>query len=180
LKIAHQLDDILRKGIDVGVEIAPQGACGELIGARCATDAQVDAVGMERGQCTELLRHHQRRMVRQHDATGGRPGWWRCRRPHGQITTAVAALAMAAIHRHDDANGKACVSSRRRLRRVQDQGGAQTCRGTGDEARETPRVDVALNAQKQLRKGVGILKVAKTLGLATGTVQKIKQVTGTT
>jgi len=69
LKIAHQLDDILRKGIDVGVEIAPQGACGQLIGARRATDAEIDAAGMERGQRTELLRHHQRRMVRQHDAT---------------------------------------------------------------------------------------------------------------
>jgi hypothetical protein len=40
-----------------------------------------------------------------------------------------------------------------------------------------PKVDVALEhkAQKQLKKGVGILKVAKTLGLGTGTVQRIKQ-----
>jgi DNA invertase Pin-like site-specific DNA recombinase len=40
-----------------------------------------------------------------------------------------------------------------------------------------PKVDLALEckAQKQLEKGVGILKVAKTLGLGTGTVQRIKQ-----
>ena len=40
-----------------------------------------------------------------------------------------------------------------------------------------PKVDVALErkAQWQLEKGVGILKVAKMLGLGTGTVQRIKQ-----
>jgi DNA invertase Pin-like site-specific DNA recombinase len=40
-----------------------------------------------------------------------------------------------------------------------------------------PKVDVALErkAQKRLKKGVGILKVAKTLGLGAGTVQRIKQ-----
>jgi DNA invertase Pin-like site-specific DNA recombinase len=40
-----------------------------------------------------------------------------------------------------------------------------------------PKVDVALErkAQRQLEKGVGILKVAKMLGLGTGTVQWIKQ-----
>jgi hypothetical protein len=43
-----------------------------------------------------------------------------------------------------------------------------------------PRVDTSLKrkAQKQLRKGVGILKVAKMLGLGTGTVQRIKQEMG--
>ena len=43
-----------------------------------------------------------------------------------------------------------------------------------------PKVDIALErkAQKQLQKGVGILKVAKTLGLGTGTVQRIKQEMG--
>jgi hypothetical protein len=40
-----------------------------------------------------------------------------------------------------------------------------------------PKVDVALErrAQRQLEKGVGILKVAKMVGLGTGTVQRIKQ-----
>jgi DNA invertase Pin-like site-specific DNA recombinase len=40
-----------------------------------------------------------------------------------------------------------------------------------------PKVDSALErkAQKQLKKGTGILKVAKSLGLGTGTVQRIKQ-----
>jgi hypothetical protein len=33
-------------------------------------------------------------------------------------------------------------------------------------------------AKKQLKKGVGILKVAKMLGLGTGTVQRIKQEMG--
>jgi DNA invertase Pin-like site-specific DNA recombinase len=43
-----------------------------------------------------------------------------------------------------------------------------------------PKVDVALErkAQKQLQNGVGILKVAKMLGLGTGTVQRIKQEMG--
>jgi DNA invertase Pin-like site-specific DNA recombinase len=40
-----------------------------------------------------------------------------------------------------------------------------------------PKVDRELErkAQKQLAKGVGILRVAKTVGLGTGTVQRIKQ-----
>jgi DNA invertase Pin-like site-specific DNA recombinase len=40
-----------------------------------------------------------------------------------------------------------------------------------------PKVEIFLEhkAQKQLKKGVGILKVAKMLGLGTGTVQRIKQ-----
>jgi DNA invertase Pin-like site-specific DNA recombinase len=40
-----------------------------------------------------------------------------------------------------------------------------------------PKVDIALErkARKQLEKGVGILRVAKMLGLGTGTVQRIKQ-----
>jgi hypothetical protein len=43
-----------------------------------------------------------------------------------------------------------------------------------------PKVDVALErkAQKQLKKGVGILKVAKMVGLGTGTVHRIKQEMG--
>jgi DNA invertase Pin-like site-specific DNA recombinase len=43
-----------------------------------------------------------------------------------------------------------------------------------------PKIEVALErkAQRQLQKGVGILKVAKTLGLGTGTVQRIKQEMG--
>jgi DNA invertase Pin-like site-specific DNA recombinase len=40
-----------------------------------------------------------------------------------------------------------------------------------------PKIDTALErkAQRQLAKGTGILKVAKSLGLGTGTVQRIKQ-----
>jgi hypothetical protein len=49
----------------------------------------------------------------------------------------------------------------------------------GVEAR-TPKVDPALErkAKKQLEKGTGILKVAKMLGLGTGTAQRIKQEMG--
>jgi hypothetical protein len=45
-----------------------------------------------------------------------------------------------------------------------------------------PKIDIALErkAQTQLKKGVGILKVAKMLGLGTGTVQRIKQEMGAT
>ena len=43
-----------------------------------------------------------------------------------------------------------------------------------------PKIDAVLErkAQKQLEKGIGILKVAKALGLGTGTVQRIKQEMG--
>jgi hypothetical protein len=43
-----------------------------------------------------------------------------------------------------------------------------------------PKVDAALarKAEKQLKKGVGILKVAKMVGLGTGAVQRIKQEMG--
>ena len=43
-----------------------------------------------------------------------------------------------------------------------------------------PKIDVALErkAQKQLKKGVGIVKLAKTRGLGTGPVQRIKQEMG--
>jgi DNA invertase Pin-like site-specific DNA recombinase len=39
-----------------------------------------------------------------------------------------------------------------------------------------PKIDAALErkVQRQLEKGIGILKVAKSLGLGTGTVQRIK------
>jgi DNA invertase Pin-like site-specific DNA recombinase len=45
-----------------------------------------------------------------------------------------------------------------------------------------PKINRALEhkAQQQLEKGIGILKVAKTLGLGTGTVQRIKQEIGKT
>jgi DNA invertase Pin-like site-specific DNA recombinase len=43
-----------------------------------------------------------------------------------------------------------------------------------------PKIDIALEqkVQKHLKKGMGILKVAKSLGLGTGTVQRIKQELG--
>ena len=48
-------------------------ASGELIGAWRATEPEIDAVRVERSQRTELLRDHERRMVRKHDAAGAHP-----------------------------------------------------------------------------------------------------------
>ena len=45
-----------------------QRAHGELIRARRPAEAQIDAARIQRGQRAELLGHHQRRMVGQHDA----------------------------------------------------------------------------------------------------------------
>ena len=41
-----------------------------MIGARRAAEPEIDAAGKERRQRAELLRHLQRRVVRQHDAAG--------------------------------------------------------------------------------------------------------------
>jgi len=47
-----------------------QRARGDLVGARRATDAEVDASGEQRLEGAELLGDHQGRVVRQHDPTG--------------------------------------------------------------------------------------------------------------
>ncbi|MNP54124.1 hypothetical protein D3C76_1486570 [compost metagenome] len=41
-----------------------------MIGTGCTAEAQIDTPGVQRLQRTELLGDHQRRMVRQHHATG--------------------------------------------------------------------------------------------------------------
>ena len=61
-----QVDDlareILRRGVGVGIE----RQCGQSIGARRATDAQVDSPRGDRFEDPELLRHLERRVMRQH------------------------------------------------------------------------------------------------------------------
>ena len=73
-----------------------------------------------------------------------------------QVTGAFAEFERSMIRQRVKAGLKRAVAQGKRLGR--------------------PKVDSALErkAQKQLRKGVGILKVAKALGLGTGTVQRIK------
>ena len=66
-EVLLQLDHVAGERVDVPVQVAAQGAAGPLIGARSAAESQVDAPGKERGERAELLRDHQRRMVRQHD-----------------------------------------------------------------------------------------------------------------
>jgi DNA invertase Pin-like site-specific DNA recombinase len=78
-----------------------------------------------------------------------------------QITGAFAEFERSIIRQRIRAGLKRVVAEGRRLGR--------------------PKVDATLErkAQKELKKGVGILRVAKTLGLGTGTVQRIKQEMGT-
>ena len=77
-----------------------------------------------------------------------------------QITGAFAEFERSIIRQRIKAGLKRVVAEGRRLGR--------------------PKVDATLErkAQKELKKGVGILRVAKTLGLGTGTVQRIKQEMG--
>jgi hypothetical protein len=77
-----------------------------------------------------------------------------------QVTGAFAEFERSIIRQQIKAGLKRAVAEGQRLGR--------------------PKVDVVLErkAQKELRKGVGILRVAKTLGLGTGTVQRIKQEMG--
>ena len=74
-----------------------------------------------------------------------------------QVTGAFAEFERSMIRQRVKAGLKRAIAQGKRLGR--------------------PKVDSALErkAQKQLQKGVGILKVAKALGLGTGTVQRIKQ-----
>jgi DNA invertase Pin-like site-specific DNA recombinase len=77
-----------------------------------------------------------------------------------QITSAFADFERSMIRQRIKAGLKRAVAEGARLGR--------------------PKVDPALElrAQKELKKGVGILRVAKTLGLGTGTVQRIKREMG--
>ena len=66
LKFDHVVGEVLGGGVDV----PPERADGELVGARRAAEAEIDAAGKQARQRAELLGDDQRRMVGQHDAAG--------------------------------------------------------------------------------------------------------------
>ena len=68
-EVALQLDDVLRERVGAA-RVAAQRAHRQLVGARRAAEAEVDAAGVERLERAELLGDHERRVVRQHDAAG--------------------------------------------------------------------------------------------------------------
>ena len=72
-KVAHQFAHIGRKIIHLTTAHSPQRPHGALIGTWGAAKAKVDAVGIERSQGAKLFGNHQRRVVRQHDATRADP-----------------------------------------------------------------------------------------------------------
>ncbi|MCY1512457.1 hypothetical protein D9M68_469180 [compost metagenome] len=66
-----QFGDLLRKVLAFAQQaVAAQRAHGRLVGAGSAAETEIDAVRIEGGEGAEVFRHHQRRMVRQHDAAG--------------------------------------------------------------------------------------------------------------
>ncbi|MNN24775.1 hypothetical protein D3C81_1382170 [compost metagenome] len=68
-EVMQQLGHVLRELVGT-VEVAAQCTCGGVVGTRRATEAQVDASRIKRGQRAELLGDLQRRVVGQHDAAG--------------------------------------------------------------------------------------------------------------
>ena len=52
------------------MSIPTQGARGELIAPRCAPESEIDPPRIKRGKGAELLRDHERRVVREHDPAG--------------------------------------------------------------------------------------------------------------
>ena len=72
-KVAHQLAHIGRKIIHLAAAHSPQRPHGALIGPGGATKAEIDAIRIERSQGAKLFGNHQRRVVRQHDATRADP-----------------------------------------------------------------------------------------------------------
>ena len=70
IEVRHELEDVLRKGVGVARERAPERAGGCAVPARGASQAQIDASRKQRFERAEPFRHHERRMVRKHDAAG--------------------------------------------------------------------------------------------------------------
>ena len=67
LEIGDQFQHVAWEVVHVAGERAAHSPGGQLVGARRAPDAKVDAPRMQRGQGAELLGDHQGRVVRQHD-----------------------------------------------------------------------------------------------------------------
>src|SRR5690606_1413694 len=53
--------------IQYGILVAAKRLCGKWIGSRCASESQVDSVGIKRRKGSELFGHYERGMVWQHD-----------------------------------------------------------------------------------------------------------------
>ena len=68
-EVAHQLEEILRKGIGVA-PTATKRPRRHRVGSRRASQRQIDAAGKERLERAELLGDDERRVIRQHDAAG--------------------------------------------------------------------------------------------------------------
>ena len=65
----QQFLEAFQEVVAAGILLAPpQHVRGHLIGAGCAPEAEIDAARKQRLENFEPFRHHQRRMVRQHDA----------------------------------------------------------------------------------------------------------------
>jgi hypothetical protein len=63
-----QFRHLFREIVAVARQIAAQCAHGRAVGTRCTAEPQVDAPRVQRRQRAEVFRHHQRRVVGQHDA----------------------------------------------------------------------------------------------------------------
>ncbi|MNC12926.1 hypothetical protein D3C75_606540 [compost metagenome] len=72
-EVAHQFAHVRRKVIHLAAALAAQRLHGALIRARRATETEIDAIRVERGQGAKLLGDNQRGVVRQHDAAGPQP-----------------------------------------------------------------------------------------------------------
>ena len=86
LEIADQIGDLVREMLDAErPRPVLQGDRGQLVAARRAADAEVDAAGIERLQHAELLGHLERAVMAQHDparADADMPGLGRHQRHH--------------------------------------------------------------------------------------------------
>ncbi len=68
-----QFEHILRKALSVRVQVPPQRPRRAHIRTGRTPESEIDTPGIQGFQRAELLRDHQRRVVRQHDAAGADP-----------------------------------------------------------------------------------------------------------
>ena len=68
-EVALELEDVLREAV-CRRRVAAQRAHCRLVGARCASQPEVDPAGMESLKRPELLGDSERGMVGQHDPSG--------------------------------------------------------------------------------------------------------------
>jgi hypothetical protein len=72
-QVVDQLHHIVGEAVRSEIPTAPERSSGELICTGGASDAQVDPSGVEGLERTELLGHHQWRVIGEHDAAGTDP-----------------------------------------------------------------------------------------------------------